>query len=192
MQAVLITSSALSWVVLLLNLLLTLAIIRKMNAGSQISQIGLKPSTQVPAFTAQALNGDVVTQDSLIGKMTLLIFISPDCGPCKEALPKYKDLYIKTQQLGMEMFLVSVGDLERTRELVDQFSLTQPVLIAPKESNPFMKDYQIAGTPEYTLVDAKGQVQSTGIPSLDWGEFGKLLKSLEKTATHPGSGAQEQ
>jgi methylamine dehydrogenase accessory protein MauD len=195
LETVLIVSSVLLWVVVLLNILLTLALVRRVNASSGslnaagVAEIGPTIGEQAPAFSGQTLEGAPVTLESYTGRgrATMLLFISANCQPCRELLTTLGDLLPGAQQTGTDLILVSSDEREQARALLTEFHLDIPVLLAPRESNPFFADYNITGTPSYCMIDDDGTVQSTGHPlpglaawkalTAAWTRAGKLAAS---------------
>ncbi len=186
MEPFFILSSILLWVVVILNIILTLALVRKVNSLSSAgrtfasqSLTALDKGTPAPDFTAQNLNGDTVTLATFRGRSVAFLFVSPGCAPCRESLPLYEKLYPYAMSNGTQLVLVSSGNSQAARDLVDEFSLQMPVLIAPQPENPFFKDYKVSGTPTYCLIGADGMVQSAGYPSFKGGEWQVLAQSWE-------------
>lgn len=174
------------WVVTLFALLLTLGLVRKQNTKNPPS---LKVGQQAPNFTAETLSGEVVTLSTYAGRSVAFLFTGPSCSICREALPLYEDLGPKAARSGVEIVLVSVEDRDQSAAFVKEFEITLPVLIAPREQNPFMENYKIPGTPSYCLVGPKGKVQSAGYPDAKRGEWKALadswraLDTINSTAT---------
>lgn len=173
MSDLLVASVILLWILVLLNLVLTLAIIRRLNVSPR-GEDGLKTGTVAPNFTATTVEGAPVSLSTYAGRTVAFLFISPTCGPCREALPRYAALYSKAQRSGVVLVLVSDADGTQTQALVDEFQIEMPVLVAPRESNSLIKDYKIEGTPAYCVVDPDGRVRSSGYPSFEWGDWKKL------------------
>jgi peroxiredoxin len=186
MEGLVVASIVLLWVVVIFNLFLTLALVRRLNtpSGSQTEEEGLKAGEPAPDFAAETLQGESVKLATYAGHPTAFVFVSPQCGPCREAMPSYEALGRKASASGSGLILVSIADRAETRTFVDEFHITLPVLVAPDGSNPFMKDYKVTGTPNYCLVDARGIVQSGGYPSLEWGGWKELARSWEANARH--------
>src|SRR5581483_1315867 len=97
LETVLIVSSVLLWIVLICNVLLTLALVRNANKPTAKGKImappeGLKEGTEAPTFSAQALDETTVTLDDYHNKAALFVFIAPRCGACEELLPSLKAL----------------------------------------------------------------------------------------------------
>lgn len=183
MEAVLIGNSIVMWVVLIFNLVLILAVIRRLNAsGESANQNAELLNIPAPNFVAETLEGRQVTLANYANKVVAFIFFSTQCGPCLEALPDYETLGQKAAQAGVEIVLVSTGLAEATRDFVQHRPINLPIILAPAESNSFMEDYKITGTPSYCLVDAEGIIRSSGYPSKDFGDWKTLSQSWESQA----------
>jgi peroxiredoxin len=177
-----IINSVLLWVVVLFNLILTFALMRKLALSSNsrpAEPAGLDTGVQAPGFTARTLQDQPVTLDTFAGHPTAFLIVMPNCQPCRESLPKYEALYPQAKRSGSELVLVSTGDPEATHALVDEFNLTMPVIVAPTPDNPFNKDYKIRGTPSYCIVSSTGEVKSSGYPNFNGGEWKRFVDSLE-------------
>jgi hypothetical protein len=61
---------------------------------------------------------------------------------------------------GVKLILVSLDSKEKTLSFVKELKISLPILIAPRESNSFSKDYKINGWPAYCLIDKQGKVVS--------------------------------
>jgi len=189
LETVLIVSSVLLWVVVLLNVLLTLALVRRVNASGGLNAAGVSETgptigEQAPAFSAQTLEGEPATLESHTGRgrATALLFISAGCQPCHELLATLGELLPGARQTATDLILVSSEGRERVEALLAEFHLDMPVLLAPRDSNPFFDDYKITGTPSYCVIDEDGTVQSAGHP---WPSFG-AWKALTATWTRAG------
>lgn len=154
MESILIISSILLWVVVLLNLLLTLGLARRIRNANFPVMESLKVGQKAPNFSAQTLQGKTVTLNDYEGRAAAFVFVSPDCKPCREELPRIRDLFPIARGFGTELVLVSDGGDEKTRSLVDGLADDLPVLVAPREHNPFFSDYKAMGTPSFCLIDA--------------------------------------
>lgn len=174
METTLIISSALLWIMLLLNLLLTLGLSRRLNARFPKMDF-LKIGQIAPSFTVQTLQGETVTLMSYSGQPVAFFFMSPHCKPCRVELPKLEELHPKVEQLGVELVLVSDASEAETQSFADELELKLPILIAPRERTSFLSDYKAMVTPSFCLVDAKGKVQAVG---LSLSELEEKMKSL--------------
>lgn len=170
MEQILIVSSILLWVVVLFNLLLTLALVRRMSNWSATTRDveTLEIGQRAPDFTAETLDGRTVTLADFDGRPLALVFMSPTCSPCMERLPELEALGPKARRSGVELVLVYKTDLAETRAAVGEHGITLPALAAPETSNPFWQDYMVAGTPFYCVLDEDRKVLSTGLFGPEW------------------------
>ncbi len=182
MESVLVINSALLWVIVALNLLLTFALVRRVNISSGNTDVrfvgsGLEAGERAPDFVAESLSGETVTLATYARRAVAFLFVGTHCPPCRESLPRYQSLYPLAAQANIDLVLVSVDSVEQTQALVDEFGVSMPVIVAPQRSNSFLSDYKATGTPSYCLINAEGIVQSAGHPSFDWGEWKGLAES---------------
>jgi peroxiredoxin len=178
METILIISSVALWVVVGLNLIITLALVRRLNQA-QGMQGGLKKGAPAPDFTAQTLRGETVTLADYANRSVAFVFIATNCRPCREEAPRLEALAATARRAGVELVLVSIDEAAETEQFVADLKLTLPVLVAPQESSRFKKDYQVPGNPFFCLIDAQGRVQSTGFPNDRGGEWDKLAQSWQ-------------
>lgn len=180
METILVVSSVLLWVVVLINLLLTLALVRRSNNISAVSPNLLKESLAgqpAPHFTAETLAGEQVTLDHFHNRAVALVFVSPSCGPCIDNLPNYKELGAKAIQSGVKFILVSTAEMEETRAFVKKHNIDLPVLIAPAKHNSFMEDYHVNGTPGFSYINEIGMIEADGYPTVGFEHWKELVAS---------------
>lgn len=179
MLSVFITVTTLLGILVLLNLLLTIGTIRRLNQLTQPShappsaemgeEAGLAIGSPAPDFRAETLTGEIVTLANYARRAVSFIFVAPDCDACVEKLPSLKTLLPKARQAGVEMVLVNTaGDKTATAHFIQQHHVTLPVLIAPFEENPFAQDYKVPGTPFFCLVNAENKVETVGMFGTEW------------------------
>lgn len=165
MEPILMVSSILLWIVVLFNLLLTVALIRRNVAkhpGFDMENVPtLEIGSQAPDFTAETLNGKIVSLADYAGRPVIFVFISPTCQPCFDKLPALQAMGQEAQQFGVELILVNAANRMQTQEFVNEYDIALPILSAPRGSNPFLEDYRALGTPFYCFVDEQRQVQAT-------------------------------
>ena len=183
METLLLMSLAVLWLIVLVNLVLTFALIRKVNASNARTDTasrvgGLEPGSEAPDFTVQTLTGETVTRATYAGRSVAFLFVSAQCQPCRTLLPEIVPLASGAAHAGVDLVLVSRSDQEATRGFIEEMQIHLPVLIAPYDSNPFLKDYQARATPSYCLINEKGKVQSAGYPK--GGDWDTLAKSWSR------------
>jgi peroxiredoxin len=178
-EQIFVISSILLWLVVVFNLILTLATIRRLNGPGE-KKVGPEKGSPAPDFTAETLQGEHVTLARYAGKRTAFLFVAPNCIPCREGMPQFEEWYSQAEQSGVSFVLVSNGSLADTQALVQELHISLPVLVAPRASNSFVTDYKISSTPSYCLIDAQGIVESAGYPSINFSEWKNLLDSWER------------
>ena len=182
MEQFLIGSSVFLWVIVVFNLFLTLALIRRLNTKSQISDLssGLKKGELAPNFEAETLSGTKINLSTFANQAVTFIFVSPNCQPCREALPTYESLYSKAKLLEIKLVLVVSSDIIRTQAFVNELNINLPVIVAPRETNTFLEDYNVRGTPSYCLIDETGTAQSAGFASSNSADWNGIVTSWKE------------
>src|SRR5437899_6166907 len=94
METALIVSSGFLWLVVISNVLLTLALVRRLNqmGTPQTPEGGLEAGEAAPDFMAQTLGGATVTLADYAGRSVALVFLSTTCQPCRDRLPTLEKL----------------------------------------------------------------------------------------------------
>ncbi|MGK5554648.1 TlpA family protein disulfide reductase [Actinomadura kijaniata] len=146
----------------LLNLLLTLGILRRMradalrpggNAGHGVDPFALKPGSPVGEFTALTSEGDPVTRETLTG---VVGFFSAGCEPCHELLP---DFVARARELGRDHVLAVVGGDDR--DLVAALTPVARVVLAEPDGGPVARAFRNEWTPALYLVGPDGRIAAT-------------------------------
>jgi len=177
MESILVLSTILLWALVLLNLLLTLGLARRVRAAFPKIEM-LKVGQQAPDFTAQTLQGQAVSLADYAGRAVAFIFTSPHCQPCREQLPTLQALKPKAEEFNVELVMVSDANENETRTLASELDGSLPILIAPRERTTFIADYKATAMPSYCLVDAHGKVRAAGIGLM--GLEGEIEKVAER------------
>ena len=111
-------SSIALWVVVLVNLILTLVIIRHLSQQSVTLVETLPKGSVIPDFQATSLDGKTVTYEDFSGKSLVLVFVSPTCGHCRPTISEIEELYSLAEEKGFEIVLVSDSENHETNVLV--------------------------------------------------------------------------
>lgn len=143
---------------------------------------GLPPGQPAPVFASPSLSGAMITLHHYRGQKVLLLFIAAH-KLCRAHLPFYLDQLTHAMATGLTVVCVSADELEKTRALSEELHLTVPILVAPREQNAFLDDYQVLGTPAYCLLDEQGVVLAAGSLSEHDLAWQKLV--LHKQAGQP-------
>jgi signal peptidase I len=124
----------------------------------------LTPGQRAPFFSAPALSGETRTLHQYRGQNVLLLFTATHKW-CRARLPWCLSQLAGAMRSGLTIVCVSTDELTKTRAFSEELRLAVPVLVAPREQNPFLNDYRVLGTPAYCLLGEEGNVLATGFPS---------------------------
>jgi len=193
MTRTLIVSSVLLWIVVLCNVLISLALVRQLNSkvgkrSASLALGGLDVGREAPAFTAETLHGETVSSTFYVGRTVAFLIVSPSCGPCREVVPSYEALRDGAEEADIELIVVSTGDADKTREFARELQIRLPILIAPQGVNPFMEDYKVTATPFYYLVDNQGKITARDVPrggrkGSEWNALVEMWAHIPVTVT---------
>lgn len=198
MELFLLISLGLLWLVILLNLALTIRVIKWIKAtieaakplvSEHIERQELIIGAPAPEFKVRTLAGQAVRLDDFAGRSIAFLFVSPACGHCRMEMPMFLKLApLAKKYAGVELILVSdwgpvitqqwLGEI-RTEDGVD---VTLPVLVAPTGKSDFLDDYNPKKTtPGFCLIDAQGNVQLLGqIPSTEWNKLKRIWEGATR------------
>jgi peroxiredoxin len=162
MQNLLFVSSILLWILMFLNILLTIGLAKRISRQFPKME-SLKVGQSAPDFKAWTLDGEPVTRASYDGQSTAFVFMSPHCDPCRDEIPKLEMLRPQAEAHGHSLILVSNSEESETRAFLKELGSTLPVLVAPHERTSFLRDYKFSATPSYCFVGRDGKVKAAGV-----------------------------
>lgn len=149
----------------LLNLVLTVGVIRRLRehtallseragAADVMLDVGEKPGD----FSATTTDGERVSRETLIGEQ-LVGFLSPGCGPCKEILPRFVE---RAAVAGRANALAVVAPgAEDADDLVAQLEPVARVVVE-RDDDPVSRAFKVRGFPALCLLNADTVVTSSG------------------------------
>ena len=152
-----------------LNLLLIMAVIRrlkKMNSlsvpdGSDIPELPI--GIRIPDFRAESTSGAVVTTGDLIGSESVFAFFDTGCSVCKTTIPKLID-HANAQGLKADHVIAVVGGRDSAAEYVDGLDGAATVIVEDS-LGPVAAAFSISGFPAFVVVDGDGRVLRAGTQS---------------------------
>lgn len=171
------------WVVVLANLLITLALVRRMNTRRPPVRPGLSVGVAAPPLLGETLEGKPVSGEAF-GARTAFVFVAPNCQPCVESLPEYLRLAGLSELSPPRLVVVSSGDAEATRRMPGASDASSKIVLAPKSAYDAFDQYKASSTPHFTLVE-DGRVAVVGAPYMSDSGWATLVSSWERTARTP-------
>jgi alkyl hydroperoxide reductase subunit AhpC len=195
----LLISVVLVWAAVLLNLALTLRLLRWRFtthegevAGAVTQDVsGLPIGEPAPDFTAETLSGEHVGLDRYRGRSVAFVFSSPACWSCRSELPKLVRLAeLAKKNADVEIVLVSAATPPETQEWLDRIAaedglaVTLPVLVSRPGQSGFYEAYDPTGSvPYFCLVDPDGRVMSRALlVQREWAELSRLWAGVTRLA----------
>jgi len=125
-------------------------------ARSKINRDGLKAGTPAPDFRLPRLDGrGELSLSELRGKRVLLVFSSPQCGPCNTLAPELEKFHREHPEMGLVM--ISKGEAKENRAKVKEHGLTFPIVL--QHQWEISRRYAMFATPVAYLIDESGTIQ---------------------------------
>jgi thiol-disulfide isomerase/thioredoxin len=127
------------------------------SAGPKIG-----PGEAVVPFVTRDLEGNEINLADFIGEKAILLdFWSIYCGPCVEEMPTLIELYDKYNDMGLEVFGISLDSRFNARRLgkfVDSYKRDIPYPIIHDAQSEIRGLYGVSTLPTAILVDKNGKV----------------------------------
>lgn len=117
---------------------------------------GLPLGAELASFGAPDLDGNTHALEELRGRKVLLVNWSPGCGFCKRIAPDLAELQPELRAQGVELVLLTFGEVEENREVLLEAGLECTVFLHDGSVDVF----GAVGTPCAYLVDEEGKVAS--------------------------------
>lgn len=104
------------------------------------------------------LQGPLLKEEGLKNKVVLLDFWASWCGPCKEALPFYEDLYMKYKDQGFEVIGVNAQDTPKERaDFLKSVKLSFPIF-EDNAKDSLVNKLDLVALPTLFVYDRSGKV----------------------------------
>ncbi|GAA4956876.1 thiol-disulfide isomerase/thioredoxin [Nonomuraea thailandensis] len=156
-MAYLVAAVVLVGLLCMVNLLLTVGLIRRLRRQSPPQPpmaAGLAPGGSVPRFAATTTSGEPVS-DELLGAPALVGFFSPGCRPCVDLLPLFAERARGTSDGVLAVIADGPGG-DATVYLEQLEQVARVVVEAPQ--GPLQTAFQVSAFPTIITIDAGGTV----------------------------------
>lgn len=120
-----------------------------------------EPGAVAPDFAIKDTTGKIIRLSDYRGKYVLLNFWGSWCAPCRESLPKLKELYTKVQ--GKDLVMIGIACREQSetwKKSIREEGLEWLQLndAHSPEGQSVQKMYAIDGVPTCVLIDPEGKI----------------------------------
>src|SRR6266542_3937275 len=171
------------------NLILTLALIRRLReqAGGPpgprqplpkvIVGIGERPAE----FTAATTEGEPIDRDAVAGG--LVGFFSPQCSPCRERVPEFMEYAHHAVVDRTRVVAVLVGRPEEVADLADTLDGIARIVVEPVDG-PLSTAFAVGGLPALCLLDQT----STVVRSEEVADLADTLDGIARIVVEPVDG----
>jgi peroxiredoxin len=147
---------------------------------------GLPVGSEAPMFELPDLDDGRKALSDFQGKRVLLIFFNPRCGFCVQMAPELAALPADGEDGRPIPLVVTTGDAQKNRELVQEYGIRCPVLL--QEQLEVASRYQSHGTPTGYLIDEEGRIAS----ELATGSQALLALVEAPSARAPGTNGKKE
>lgn len=118
----------------------------------------LKTGQPMPSVKYPDANGALAGLEKYKGKYLLVDFWASWCGPCRQAIPKVKELYDAYKAKGFEVVSISIDtDKNAWRKAMKEEAMPWEQLLSDNKDKT-MEQFQFSGIPTLYLVDTEGRI----------------------------------
>ncbi|MBS1736368.1 MAG: TlpA family protein disulfide reductase [Bacteroidetes bacterium] len=118
----------------------------------------LKSGKPIPAVSYPDDKGSLKGFEQYKGKVLLVDFWASWCGPCRQAVPKVKELYSKYQDKGFDVVSISIDDSKTAwRKAMSEENMPWQQWLSP-DKNKTMSTFLFSGIPTLYLIDRNGNI----------------------------------
>lgn len=162
-----------------LNLFLTLRLAAIVRAGEEP---GLPPTVPigetVPPFEGRRrVDGSRFASGDLAGQATVLVFLSPGCGTCREKTAELLRILPAARRAGVAIWIVPADDVHDIAVLVGDTPLIDRVVEMDRATRRTLNP--VNSVPFYLFVDDAMAVKASGqVGDEDWRSFAMQMDEL--------------
>ncbi len=138
-------------------------------------------TTSIKNLNLTTINGEKITSQQLLGKITLINFWATDCPGCINEMPGLIETYNQYKGQGLEVIAVAMyyDPPSRVISFTKNNNLPFPVVLDTNKKI-ISKFNNVKLTPTSIILDENGYVINTIIGEIDFNEFNNDLIKLLK------------
>ena len=138
-------------------------------------------TTSIKNLNLTTINGEKITSQQLLGKITLINFWATDCPGCINEMPGLIETYNQYKGQGLEVIAVAMyyDPPSRVISFTKNYNLPFPVVLDTNKKI-ITKFNNVKLTPTSIILDENGYVINTIIGEIDFNEFNNDLIKLLK------------
>lgn len=136
---------------------------------------------QTPNFSLEMLDGSTITNDSLLGKVSVIQFTASWCSVCRKEMPHLeKDVWQKFKKDDFILLGVDLKETpEKVKEFIEDMAVTYPITI-DKDGKVFEAfTLPKAGVTRNIVLDRSGKIIFL-TRLFDENEFKEMIAVIEK------------
>jgi thiol-disulfide isomerase/thioredoxin len=177
MSAAFYVSYVLMWALLLFQGVLLLLVYRHfgfMALGrlEGVQRDGLAVGESAPAVSGVTAEGVDVAWNPVTDRPSLLLFVAPDCEPCKRILPAINGLSQGEETFGLSITAIVAGPRDAAIRVAEKF---RPLFtFFSEDGSGAFERYRVRVTPFAFVISTDGKILSKGLCS-DTARLNELL-----------------
>ncbi|RKS09256.1 redoxin [Nocardiopsis sp. Huas11] len=174
-MGILIVAVVLSTALTLFNLMLTLAVVRRLRAteGPPGRTVPRAPDleeipvgTRVPDFTARSTAGTKVSSAERLGDRAVYAFFDTGCGVCEDQLQPLVD-FVHGAGLAPDQVIAFIGDEQGEADRYSSVVADHATVVLQNLQGEACRAFGLRGIPAFVLADADGTVVRSSVEVAD-------------------------
>ncbi|HET6313732.1 MAG TPA: TlpA disulfide reductase family protein [Chloroflexia bacterium] len=165
MEGIWLVSYIVLWLVVLVLIVLVVLLYRQLGimylgSAEGVSRDGLEAGAQAPNFSLPDQYGNLQRLADYRGRPLLLLFGSPNCGPCRVLLPELHEWAAEHPEVGVVW--LNLASPEENARYASETGATLP-MSAHTPGDGLVERFKVRVTPFLFFLDEQGTVRAKGL-----------------------------